>query len=253
VRTGALGSMKVAFATLTALPVKVEWDSASARGAVGYYPLVGLALGGVAWLVDAGFVYVGGRRAGALLLASLAVAVWAGCTQLLHWDGLADVADGYFADSPEERLRIMRDSHVGAFGVAAVSMLLLLEVSALAAVISRWSLAPLVFVPVFGRLAASFGGWFGRPARPEGLGASITGSATVGSVAPAVLCVALTGAVLAWMNPVAGTAVVVVGVVGAAIVPHLLSRRFGGVTGDVLGASILLVETLTAVVAAWLW
>jgi adenosylcobinamide-GDP ribazoletransferase len=108
-------------------------------------------------------------------------------------------------------------------------------------------------VPVFGRLAASFGGWFGRPARPEGLGASITGSATVGSVAPAVLCVALTGAVLAWMNPVAGTAVVVVGVVGAAIVPHLLSRRFGGVTGDVLGASVLLVETLTAVVAAWLW
>lgn len=252
-RSGPLRSMKVALGTLTALPVNVEWDSESGRNAVGYYPLVGLALGAVAWLVDAGFVYVGGRRAGPLVLASLAVAVWAGCTRMLHWDGLADVADALWADSSEERLRIMRDSHVGAYGVVAVGIVLLLETSALSAVISRWSLAPLVFVPVFGRLAASFGGWFGRPARPDGLGASVAGSASVGSVMPGVLCVALTGAVLAWMEPVGGSVVVIVGVVGAAVVPHVLARRFGGVTGDILGASVLIVETLTALVAAWLW
>ena len=34
------------------------------------------------------------------------------------------------------------------------------------------------------------------------------------------------------------------GIVLALAVPHLLSLRFGGVTGDVMGASVLLTETL---------
>jgi len=55
------------------------------------------------------------------------------------------------------------------------------------------------------------------------------------------------------MSPIAGAVIVLVGIAAAALVPHLLSRRFGGITGDVLGASILVVETITAFVAAWMW
>ena len=251
--TPPLTSARIAFTTLTALPFRAPWSPEAARDAVGYYPFVGLVLGGVAFGLDELLVRLGALRAGPLALAVLTVGLWAGLTRALHWDGLADVADGYFADSTEDRLRIMHDSSVGAFGMTAVALVLLLQVSTLATLIGRGTLVLLVVVPVFGRLAAAFGAWFGTPARTQGLGASITGAPRIGSVVVASATVLLCAGMLVWLRPAAGACTALAGIALAAVVPHLVSRRFGGVTGDVLGASVLIVEAATALVAAWVW
>ena len=252
-KSSPLASARIAFATLTALPIEVEWAPAAAREATGYYPFVGLVLGTFVALVELALLALGGSRVGPLVLSTLAVMMWAALSRMLHWDGLADLADGYFASTPERRLSIMRDSSIGAFGVTAVALVLALEVSALAGPIGRGQLLPLAAVPVFGRLAATFGAWFGAPARSGGLGAAVAGRPGIGAVVPALACLAFVAGVLVWMEPVAGIWVASVGVVFAAGVPHVLARRFGGVTGDVLGASVLLAEVATAVVVAWVW
>jgi adenosylcobinamide-GDP ribazoletransferase len=84
-------------------------------------------------------------------------------------------------------------------------------------------------------------------ARPEGLGALVASTVPVPVVALAAAVVAA-GAVWAvpgrpWQGPAA--------VAGALLVSHLLLRhavrRFGGITGDVLGAAVELTTTVTLI------
>jgi cobalamin synthase len=57
-------------------------------------------------------------------------------------------------------------------------------------------------------------------------------------------------AILAWsFGGATGLGLVVLGIILALVVPHLLSARMGGVTGDVMGASVLIVETLLLLTA----
>ncbi len=56
---------------------------------------------------------------------------------MLHWDGLADYADGLWGGStPEARLAIMADSHTGAFGATAVAIVALVETASVASILS---------------------------------------------------------------------------------------------------------------------
>lgn len=235
---------------LTAVPVPFS-HPASAGGdgdreradSASYFPLVGLAFGlallVVVWFSNRFFYGMSG------VTAVLIVSAQALATRLLHWDGLADVADGWFV-TPERRLDVMSDSAVGAFGAVAVAFLALLQVEALTAIAtSPVTVAPVVLAPVFGRLAATFAAWLGKPAREGGLGRSVLGPPTLpGALACAAALALAFGA--AWA---AGASAVVLSIVGvgalvmALVVPHLVARRFGGVTGDTMGASVLLVET----------
>jgi cobalamin synthase len=60
---------------------------------------------------------------------------------------------------------------------------------------------------------------------------------------PAMVVLGIVAAVCWVAFGVIGIALFGFGVLVALAVPHLLATRFGGVTGDVLGASVLLTET----------
>lgn len=244
--------LRLAVGTLTILPVRAPGrvDSQVAGVAMASAPGVGALLGLVAALVlwAASWVY------GAALSALLAVAVLAGLTRLIHWDGLADLADGIGSGRPAPAaLAIMRRGDIGPFGVLAVVVVAGLQVGALAAlpppavlvaaVLGRWALA----------LACRRGV---PPARGGGLGAAVAGtlSAPLLLSAFAVTTVLLGAAAAATTLSVLplGIALAVVSVWSLAATEYVC-RRLGGITGDVLGA---LAETSTAVallVLAALW
>jgi adenosylcobinamide-GDP ribazoletransferase len=188
----------------------------------------------------------------ALLMAAMVLVVWALITRLLHWDALADVADAYWGSHDQQRrLAIMSDPHVGAFGVAAVVLVALVEATALAVLIGQGAFIALVVAATLGRYAAVFGSWFGKPAKETGLGASVAGPPRVASAVVALVVLAVI-AFLAWLggSPAPGF---VAGVALALVVPHVLASRFGGITGDVLGAGVMLTETAVLVLLALLW
>jgi adenosylcobinamide-GDP ribazoletransferase len=241
-RTGPAG-IRLALTTLTVLPIRGgRVDRASAAVAMTLAPGVGALLG----LVLAG-ILLGLEAAGAPHLVAAAITVTAAAllTRGLHLDGLADTIDALGSyRSGAAALEIMKKPDIGPFGVAAMAMTLLIQTTALAdlrwwAVVAAWAA---------GRLGVLIACRRGVPAaRPEGLGALVAGTVP----APVLLVVATVvaaGAIWAvpgrpWQGPAA--------VAGAAAVAVLLVRhcvrRFGGVTGDVIGATVELTTTVTLV------
>ncbi|MGH9213930.1 MAG: adenosylcobinamide-GDP ribazoletransferase [Acidimicrobiales bacterium] len=214
--------------------------------ATGWFPLVGavvgLAVGGVWW--GAGELWP------PLVAATIAVALDAGLTGMLHLDGLADTADGLLPPiDRDRRLDVMADPRAGGFAVVTVTLVLGLRVAALASmdpdpvmVAGLWALAraamtlTLARVPYArpeGGLASSFVG-----ARPwPGMGGSLVGAMLV----------------VAAMGVPAGPAVASTTLVGAGLVVWLAWRRLGGFTGDVLGAAGVVGETVGLLAAAARW
>jgi adenosylcobinamide-GDP ribazoletransferase len=142
----------------------------------------------------------------------------------------------------------MRKPDVGPFGVVALVLVLLGQAAALAALAGRPTgavLATVVAAVATGRLAAGWTCLRGVPAaRPDGLGAMVAGTVGPGALAVASAAVAVLAIPAVpgrpWQGPLAVAAALAV----AVLLRRHVVRRFGGITGDVLGAAV---ETATTV------
>ena len=231
------------------LPVRAgRVDAGTARVAIAVAPLVGLLLGGIAAAALSGVDALGLPP---LLSGLLVVGLLALLTRGMHLDGLADTADGLGCYGPPERaLAVMRDGGAGPFAVVTLIVVLGAQAIALGTLVSsgRWGAVPLALTA--GRAAFAICCVRGVPAaRPDGLGALVAGSQP--AAIPAGWWVALAGAgVFAvpgrwWLGVVA--VVLAAGVV-VVLTAHT-RRRFGGITGDVLGAAAELAVTTVLVVS----
>jgi adenosylcobinamide-GDP ribazoletransferase len=231
---------------LTRLPVRVEVPTArEITNSYHFYPVIGLLLGLAAAVVYRGscMMFPGSFS----IVVMLAFLVW--ITGALHEDGLADVADAIGGGwTRDQRLDIMKDSRIGAFGAVAVALVLLGKYSALSSMpvgaggngLGR-SEAAVVIAQMLGRYAFLLVGYWNRPAR-EGLGSEfmkglrpvhlITGSLM--SAGAAVLLAGSRGA----LALICAAAVVVIASI-------YFRRKLGGVTGDCLGATFQFVEVMT--------
>lgn len=208
-------------------------------GAVG--ALVGAAVGGAWWL--------GTELWPPLVAAVLAVTVDAALTGFLHLDGLADSADGLLPPVDRaRRLAIMATPDVGAFGMAALVLVLLARVAALA------TMTPDVLA-VAGLWAAARAGMGATTAlvsyaRETGIATGFAARSATPSLVAVLAGLAVAAvAVGGW----AGLATALAAAAGFAAVIALAVRRLGGYTGDVLGAAGVVAETVGLLVAAARW
>ena len=230
---------------LTVLPVGRREGQRPAR----YLPLVGWVFGALAAGIASGAVSLGvSDGLGALLTATVIVSAWALLSGFLHLDGIADTADGMgVRGDAERRLAVMRDSSIGAFGVAALVLVLSVQIAAMAMIVESGSWWGLGAAPVLGRFGAAAALLARRPARGDGLAARLAEPVSVGAVLVMLAPVAL---LLAFSPEVGRIAIVLAGVGVALWMPGVFTRRLGGITGDVLGAVIVLTETAVLVACA---
>jgi adenosylcobinamide-GDP ribazoletransferase len=274
--------LRLALSWLTILPIRVSTvDRKTAGAAIAMSPLVGVLLGAMSTAVLAAFswLHCPPLLAGLLLVGLLALA-----TRGMHVDGLADTADGLGCYGPPERaLAVMKDGGAGPFAV--VTLIVVLGAQAIGfgaaatpthfaaplAALAGWAptgaawapagaavswLPAAIWVPALaittGRAAFPLCCRRGMPAaRPDGLGALVAGTQPI--VVPTLwwLALAAVSAVVVpgrwWQGPLA---VLLAGAVVFGLSAHT-RRRFGGITGDVLGAASELAVAVVLVVCSF--
>ena len=233
-----------ALGLLTRLPVHVDTARATARGAAAAwaYPVVGMLIGLKQAVTLALLIWLGVPVAiSAALVLALAVVL----TGALHEDGLADTADGLWGGwDKARRLAIMKDSHIGSYGVIALALTLLLRWLGLVAIAGFGGFA-LVLVVIAALSRASMVGVMAAltHARDGGL------SRSVGRPSPRTAFVAV--GIAAALAVLGGYfALVFVAAVTACICAWIAREKIGGQTGDILGAVQQLTEVALLVAVA---
>lgn len=248
---GWLTDLSVAAAFLTRLrppAALTPADMAPGRlaGAVRAFPLVGAGVGLAGGIVYAVAYWLGLPPVAAALCALTATTL---ATGALHEDGLADTADGLGGGKTvEDRLRIMRDSHIGAFGVLALVFSIGLRTAALTTLGTPWLAAAALIASGAGSRA--FLGVVMRrldPARTDGLAADAGRPSEEGALTAAAI-----GAVFALLFLGLGTGIVAAAAatVAVAAVGQYARRGIGGYTGDILGAAQQVAEVAILLAAA---
>lgn len=239
-------SLLVALHFLTRLPLPLREVLLEEVGwSVWAFPIVGVLIGllliGAAWLMEKVFP--------PLVVSALLLALWVAITGGLHLDGFIDCCDALLAARPPEaRLNILRDTHVGAFGVIGAVTLLLVKFAALAACLFAGTGAALLLAPTLGRWAMVYALARYPYARAEGLGKPLKEATDLRSLLLATLTPALVLlAIRSWATLLTAGASWLFTVLFA----RWVQRRIPGFTGDIYGALCETVETiaLLAVVA----
>lgn len=225
---------------LTVLPIRAQ-GAAPGKAAV-FFPLVGAALG---WVGGRWFSLLE-RWIGSSLAALVILGFWLLITGGLHEDGLADVADALgVRRSRQKALEILKDSRIGAFGALALVLLFSLRWQALV----RMPASPAAELAVCGALAKAAMvamAWLVRPIG-EGLGAQFSRELSSFSALVAILLGFLAAAALGGDLAVALAAAATAATL---LLAKCFAARLGGVNGDCLGATSVLVETLCMILVS---
>jgi len=235
-----------ALRTLSRIPCPGR-DSDSLADALPYFPWIGALLG---LLTLAIYMLFSLLLPDGLIASALAVLFLAWLTRGLHLDGLADASDalggGY---TIERRLAIMKDPHVGAFGVLALVGALLLKTAAFFGIgllligpgpLPKRLLIGLILPFIVSRTVQV---WL-CTSLPYARATGGTAGPFVAGARWIHLAVALAGALIlcALIHPVAGPLLLAFGLILGLGLRRFFRIRFGGITGDLLGATNEIVE-----------
>ena len=236
-----LESIVVAFQFLTRLylPINVEWNTANLRRSLMWFGLVG--------------AFIGVILAGAMTLfnrfdlipavsAIIILIIWIFITGGMHIDGISDMADGFFSMRDKEKtLEIMKDSHVGAFGVITIVFLLLIKFEMLKEfIIIEKNVWLLILPPTIARIAAGLVLSFYETTKKSGLGYTFHSSDprifwAIGFIVTLIISSILNIKSLIFIG---------IAILASNLMALWAKKKIGGLNGDIYGAIVETVEVI---------
>lgn len=233
------GAAAFQFLTRFPVPVRVDFTGAVLVRSTVFYPAAGAAIGLVLAAAGAALAALGLPP---MVSAALLLAMWTAFTGGLHLDGLMDTADGVLSHRSRERmLEIMKDSRVGAMGVIACVLYMVLKFALIYSLLasSDFSWIALLLAPVWSRwtMVLAIAGWPYARTSVSGSGGGGLGSFFQNVNSRQVVIAALVALVISIGFGVSAT--LVSALTALAIgwgVSAWLARKLGGLTGDTYGA-----------------
>ncbi|NOQ14319.1 MAG: adenosylcobinamide-GDP ribazoletransferase [Methyloprofundus sp.] len=236
-----LASFTLALQFLTRLPLNLNITLSDQRAghSVLFFPLVGLLIGAILTLVSSQL-----PEQSLALNAAIILTAWVLLTGGLHLDGLADCSDawaGGLADR-ERSLAIMKDPAAGPIAVIILILLLLLKWTALQSLLQQQQvLVPLLLAPLLGRLSILILMLSTPYIRKNGLGSAMQ-QQLPRQAAKLIIFFSLT--LFLWLT---NTYTLIAALSCIFFIRYLALQRLQGITGDVYGASVEIVETVVLI------
>lgn len=198
-----------------------------------HFTLVGIIIGMLAAVPV--HVIFGGTYGAVQAWIWVGLSVW--LTRGLHWDGWADLWDAWGSCAQNERFwAIMKDSHIGAFGVIGLVLGISGQILTGSVLLESDAWPAMLWAPAFGRAAAAAIAALGEAPPTSTLGRLFLAGATPRVVAVQALSAIILGIVFCGMQTVVYSLLVLAPGMIAFV---RLSRRQGGINGDFLGATII--------------
>ncbi len=245
-----VSGLLVAFGLYSALPLpQIEWKKNTMRFALGFLPLIGVIVG----LCQLGWLWLAQRwQLSGMLYAAVAALLPIVLTGGIHLDGFADTCDALCSyGDREKRLAILKDPHIGAFGVMWLAALFVLQTGLFVQLYETPRAASMLLAGY--ALARALGGGMivtQRCAKQSGLARMFADNADKKPVARAMyVWMAVCAAVLLLTGRVFGLAAVACVLIFYIWYIRKCRKNFGGITGDLCGMCITVCETLTLAVA----
>lgn len=231
-----------AFSTFSVLPTpRIEWRADSLRGILCALPLVGAVIGGFGCLY---YLIAGILSFPSALNAAVFTVLPIALSGGIHMDGFADTVDALGSHAePEKKRAILKDPHTGAFAVIGVGCYLLLYFGLAAAAITGWRPVLLLGIAhVLSRAVGALAGTILPASGSRGMLAAFR-DAQKGSGTWILLgWIAGSLAGTAALSPLAAVFFAAVSVIVFLYVRHTADREFGGMSGDLAGYCISLLE-----------
>ncbi len=240
--------MAVSMFTIIPLPHNI-WDDEGGKHIMKFYPVVGLIVGFIWYGVYKVLQLLG---ASTMITAAITMIVPFILTGMLHLDGFMDVCDALLSRrSKEEKLRILKDSHTGAFAVIALAMLFTVNFAAVYTIVDiNTNLLGLIFIPIISRSLIGYLLLSKEAMNGSSLGAFFKQG--TGVVDRALLMMALivaTFTAIVFINVKAGIMVSVM-IVTALLLVDNCCREFDGISGDTAGFGLVMAETVGILILA---
>lgn len=240
-----LKGIVVTFGMFSKIPMpEVEWDKDSLKYVYAFLPLVGVVLGFAEYLWHALALKMGIQP---LFYAAVAVAVLVWITGGIHLDGFADSWDAISSyGDREKRLAILKDPHIGAFGVIHLIVYIALLVGIFSQ-LYQYEVKACMFIAVFAlsRGVAGLIGEGGKSAKADGLKTTFAPTENEKrNTLPMALVIIAMSAVILYSSVPAG--LLSLAIQGGFVLYFwgYADKNFGGFTGDLLGFVICISELI---------
>jgi len=230
-----MNSLLLALQFLTIIPVHHSYVASDKElgNSVLFYPVIGLLIGSILAFSSLMIANIPLQSQSAIILI-----LWVLLTGGLHLDGLADCADAWVGGlgSKQRSLEIMKDPTAGPIAVVVLVLLLLLKWSIISYILEQQAFAVLIITPVMGRLAILILMLSTSYIRTAGLGEKLVANLPTSATKAVSLSGILIGLFYLGIIPMCLMLIILL------LIYYQANKRLGGVTGDVYGAAVELVE-----------
>lgn len=239
----------MAFSTFSKIPMpQFEWREENMRYMMCFFPVVGLVVGLVvaAWLWLAAVTGMDSVLMGAGV-ALIPVAMTGG----IHLDGLCDVADAQSSHAdPERKRQILKDPHVGAFAVIALTCYLIAATAIATELAPRWEVGVLLGCSyIVSRCLSGIATVMFPTSASKGMLSAFHESAAQKRVLTVLIIeLAVCAAGMVAVDVHLALPMIVAALVCLALLYPFATTRFGGMSGDIAGAFLQVTELIMLIV-----
>lgn len=237
-----LKSFVIAFAMYSKIPMpQVKWSEKNMCYSLCFFPLVGIVIGILSILIFNIMEYFSlGNIFRGTVLTSLPLIVTGG----IHFDGFLDTTDALCSYKPkEEKLKILKDPHIGAFAFMCGAIYILLSFGLFTEVTGK-EIAFIAFGYVLSRILSGIALLIFPLAKKDGMAAMTKISSDKNVIFILFAEILITALLMLYINYVKAIICLLSSALAFLYYRHTALKNFGGITGDLAGFFVEICELL---------